>query len=362
MKVSLFSYVLVALTLWAMAPTGSNAQGCMGGDSGAGVKVQGFIQPQFNYFMNGTDADGKSLDVNNFTFNRARIGVLGEIPYDIEYYFFIETSSFKTPGATPHMLDAYVSYTRFSKWAKLSLGQFKSPFSLEQNTSCSGLYTVNRSDVVNQLAGPQRDLGVMISGGHDTMYVRYSVGLMNGTGINIVDNNNNKDIVGRVVIIPHEMFKVGGSFRASKINPTDDTQKLNDMTVFGGEFQFTWKDLIVQAEYIQGQNKLYSASKIPIYGGCGGIVGYNTLTEGTYTKSGMMFMAAYKTKWNIEPVFKFDTWDPDHSVSTDMITNITAGINYYVNDYSRVQINYVNVSEDTPVDNDMIMVQFQAKF
>ena len=45
-----------------------------------------------------------------------------------------------------------------------------------------------------------------------------------------------------------------------------------------------------------------------------------------------------------------------------MITNITAGINYYVNDYSRVQINYVNVSEDTPVDNDMIMVQFQAKF
>jgi len=40
----------------------------------------------------------------------------------------------------------------------------------------------------------------------------------------------------------------------------------------------------------------------------------------------------------------------------------TIGINYYVNDYSRVQVNYVNVAESAGVMNDMIMVQLQAKF
>lgn len=349
-------------TLWAVMPAELFAQGCTGGDSGAGVKVQGFIQPQYNYFMNGEDQDGNSLDVQNFTFNRARIGVVGSIPYDVSYYFFLEGSSFKSPGATPHLLDAFVSYTRFEKWAKISFGQFKAPFSLEQNTACSGLYTINRSEVVNQLAGPQRDLGMLITGGHDTMCVKYSIGVMNGTGMNQLDNNLNKDIVGRVVFNYKEMFYLGGSGRVSKINPTDLTQKLNDLLAFGGEFQFKWKELRVQAEYIQGQNKLYSASKVPIYGGCGGIIGYNTLDVGTYTKSGYMAMAAYKTKWNIEPVLKYDTWNADQSTSTAWTDYITVGINYYINDYSRVQLNYVKVSEAVEVMNDMLMLQFQAKF
>ncbi len=72
-------------------------------------------------------------------------------------------------------------------------------------------------------------------------------------------------------------------------------------------------------------------------------------------------MATYK-KWNLQPVVKFDTWDPDHDVVTEWRNYITVGLNYNINDYSRVMINYVNVSEGIPVDNDMIMLQLQAKF
>lgn len=358
----ILTYGVMIISLWGFFPIKGFSQGCGGGDAGAGVKVQGFIQPQFNYFMNGKDADGKSLDVNNFTFNRARIGVLGSIPYDIEYYFFIEASSFKTPGANPHLLDGFVSYTRFGKWAKISLGQFKSPFSLEQSTSCSGLYTVNRSEVVNQLAGPQRDLGVVVMGGDDSSFVRYSVGLFNGTGMNALDNNNNKDYVGRIVFNPYKYFKIGGSFRGSKINPTDPTQKYNDMMTFGGEFEFKFKDFLLQAEYIQSETKLYSSARLPIYGGCGGIVGFDTKQPGTYTKNGLMVMAIYKTPWNIEPVIKYDTYQKDVSDANTNVQYITGGLNYYVNDYSRIQLNYVHVMEKTPIDNDMFMLQFQAKF
>ena len=353
--------VLIIASIFSAISTYSLAQGCMGG-GGDLVGVLGFIQPQFNYSLNGTAADGSSLDVNNFTFNRARIGVLGEIPYDIEYYFFIEASSFKSQSKMPHLLDAYVTYTRFGKWAKISLGQFKSPFGLEQNTSCSGLYTVNRAEVTSQLAGPQRDLGVLISGGNDETLLKYSIGFMNGSGMNVEDDNNNKNIIGRLVVKPLEYLSVGGSFKYGKINPTDLAQPLNEILRYAGELQFKHNNMLLQVEYIQGQDKLFSTSRIPIYGGCGGIVGFDTKQPGTYTKSGLMVMAAYLTPWKVEPVAKFDMWNSDHSVSNATVNYLTFGINYYVNDYSRVQVNYVNVQESNPVTNDMIMVQLQAKF
>ncbi|MBN2681782.1 MAG: hypothetical protein JXR58_04690 [Bacteroidales bacterium] len=358
LKTNIFRLIIILI---AGTSLNSFSQGCMGGGK-EGVNLKGFIQPQYNYFLNGKDDDGNSLDENNFTFNRARLGVLGEIPYDIEYYFFVEMSAFKSQAATPHLLDAFVTYTRFAKWAKISLGQFKSSFGIEQSTGCSELYTVNRSEVVNQLAGPQRDLGMVIAGGHDTLLVKYSLGIMNGAGMNTTDNNNNKEIVGRLVFNPHKFVKVGGSFKMEKTNPTDLTQDLNDIQRFGGELEVKYNNLTFQTEYITGNDKLYSASRVPVYGGCGGIVGYNTLQEGTYGKSGYAVMAAFKTKWNLEPVVKYDSWDASSETDNDEINYLTIGLNYFVNDYSRVQINYVNVSEHTPIDNDMLMIQLQAKF
>lgn len=344
------SLILIASQITA------NAQGCASG-GGDLIGVTGFIQPQYNYNIN-----GNGQNTNNFTFNRARLGVMGSIPYDIDYYVMVEFSSFKTPQKTPHLLDAYVSYTRFSKWAKLSLGQFKSPFSLEQNTACSGLYTVNRSEVVNQLAGPQRDLGFMIMGGHDSLLVQYSLGFMNGTGMNVEDDNKNKDIVGRLVFNPFEGFKIGGSFKYGMINPTDLSQKQNEIYRFAGEMQYKLGGLLLQGEYIHGIDRLHSASKLPVFGGCGGIVGYETKVAGSYTKSGLWAMASYMTPWNLEPVVKFDTYNSDHGVTGKRTNYTTVGFNYYVNDYSRIQVNYVNVQESTAITNDMIMVQLQAKF
>ena len=347
----------------AMFSMNAYSQGCMeGGSSGDLIGVTGFIQPQFNYYINGKDANGQSLNKNEFTFNRARLGVVGLIPYDIDYYFAVEYSGFSNSENKVHLLDGYVSYTRFAKWAKITVGQFKSPFSLEQNTACSGLYTVNRSEVVSQLAGPQRDLGLVVSGGHDSLKFSYSVGLMNGSGMNNHDDNNNKNIVGRIVAGPFKGLKIGGSFKAGGINPTDPTEKLNNIYRFAAEAQFSWKSLLIQGEYIYGQDKLFSASRIPIYGGCGGIIGYETKQPGTYHKDGAWIIASYKTKFNIEPVLKFDTWNSDKDSRFSRVNTYTIGVNYYINDYTRLQINYANLKESREILNDMVMVQIQAKF
>jgi len=264
---NLIKSLLILTVLALIAPKFIFGQGCEGGGSSEGVNVKGFIQPQFNYYFLGEDADGNSLNENSFTFNRARIGFLGSIPYDVSYYFFIETSAFKSAGGAPYLLDAFVTYSRFAPYAKISIGSFKSPFSLEQNTSCSALHTINRTKVVGQLAGPQRDMGVMISGGADTSLVKYSIAFLNGSGLGIYDDNTGKDFAGRVVISPLDFVKVGGSFGYGKTNPTNPDSALNDKLRFAGELQVKYGNFLMQGEYIYGADELFSTSKIPIYGG-----------------------------------------------------------------------------------------------
>ncbi|MBU0763311.1 MAG: OprO/OprP family phosphate-selective porin, partial [Bacteroidetes bacterium] len=204
-----FAISMVLLT--GASSNGLFAQGCMDSGSNDGVALKGFVQPQYNYNFMEEDADGNDQDENSFYFNRARLGVLGSIPYDFSYYFFVEASPFKNQSGTPHLLDAFVTYSRLAPYAKISIGQFKSPMSQEQNTSCSGLYTVNRSAVVTQLAGPQRDLGLMIAGGNDTTLLSYSIAVMNGSGMGVTDDTKGKDFVGRLLVQPFEMIRAGGS-------------------------------------------------------------------------------------------------------------------------------------------------------
>lgn len=85
------------------------------------------------------------------------------------------------------------------------------------------------------------------------------------------------------------------------------------------------------------------------------------------------------TDINIEPIIKFESFDADQS--KDEIENIiTFGFNYFFNDWTRLQINYLYKSEisksgnytdydGTPNegltyerDNDEILMQLQVKF
>lgn len=265
------SKILSIIFLTSLSFSGFS-QGCEdGGGDDDGVKLKGFIQPRFNYNFNEPDADGNNKDANSFGFDRARIGVLGSIPYDIKYYFFVEYSSFASQTGAVSIVDAFITYDRFGAYAKISMGQFKSPFSLEQNTSCSGLSTVLRSDVVTQLAGPQRDLGIMVMGGSDTTLLRYSAAVMNGSGKNQIDNNQGKDIVGRLQIQPlkdKSMLAFGGSFRFGKTDPTNvDVEPQNDLYRYAAELKFKYEGFTLQGEYIHGIDELYSTTKVPIYGG-----------------------------------------------------------------------------------------------
>ncbi len=362
-------FYIAILALAVMLPSLSFAQGCMGGDSEDGVKVVGYIQPQFEYQFLGDDvAPLHGLNsTNSFYFNRARLGVVGNIPYDFSYYVMAELSP--TLGG-PYLLDAFISYKRFDPYLTVSMGQFKTPFGLELTTPCQSLHTVNRSRVVNELASPFRDLGIMFLGSTGELFpikdlIQYRLAITNGTGLNKFDSDKFKDFTGRLIITPVEGISVGGSYKFGKELATDaeDDAVPNEKSRWGVDVSFDKYNVLFQAEYIDGSDKGSSW----VGGGCGE---EPTLVEGDSKRNGYMALVGYMTPWNLQPIVKFESYDPDTEADYNKQNDLTFGVNYFFNEWTRLQLNYVYRSEESgdtdanyhEVDNDFFVMQVQVKF
>ncbi len=72
--------------------------------------------------------------------------------------------------------------------------------------------------------------------------------------------------------------------------------------------------------------------------------------------------------WNLQPVVKYQSYDPDTDADYNALNTITFGFNYFFNDWTRLQVNYLyNVEESSDTDpalyneydNDMLLVQLQ---
>ncbi len=327
----------------------AKAQGCASPKSADGVNVIGFVQSQYDYSLY-DEAE------SSFGFNRARIGVTGNIPYDFSYYVLLEASPFKKDGPKAYLLDAFVTYNRFS-FANVSMGSFKTPFSLEMSTPCNALHTINRSKVVNELTAPDRDMGLMLLGGSDTTLFRYAISVMNGSGILVKDPDTFKDVVGRLVFQPANWVNIGGSFKSGKSKNIDNPSLADNTSKrFGAELELDVANFLVQSEYIYGKDD----GSYTVGGGCGSDP---EVVTGSIKRSGMYVMALYKTPWNFQPVLKYENYNNDIDTKNRMEQITTFGFNYFFNDWVRLQVNYEYKAEQAKeIKNDMFMVQLQAKF
>ncbi len=320
------------------------AQGCEDGGGGEGVNIFGFFQPQYDLKFNGPDAK----EDNTFKFKRARIGLTGSIPYDFSYYVVLENSAFVSGTGNPYLLDAFISYKRY-KWFTVSVGSFKQPFGQEVNTSCSGLHTINRAFVSDQIVAPQRDMGIMILGGDKESKLNYAFAVMNGRGLGVADNNSAKDYIGRLTYKPLDFLRIGGSFRYGF--PNTDLKDDYRMS-YAGEVQIDYANFLLQGEYIYDEGDYNRAAG----GGCGS----DPISLGE-KRHGAYVQALYMTSLNIQPVFKWEYFDA--GMDDLYFSVLTFGVNYFFNDWTRLQLNY-NYRAEKPVEiyNDDISLQLQVKF
>lgn len=374
MKTKIYFTALVLSMIFVRISYG---QGCMEASSDDGIQVMGYIQPQYSYYFFDEDGQGNTLHkANSFSFKRARLGVMGSIPYDISYYVLADFSPILNDGSA-YLVDAFVTYAPFGKYAKFSIGQFKSPVSLELNTPCQALHTIRRSTVVNNLATPFRDMGIMILGSTDTLFGKkdlfsYQVAILNGSGLNQWDDNKYKDFAARLVISPWEWLRFGGSYRTGfqGIKVKDKIQGWR--TRYGAELEFEFKNFLVQGEYLFGED----VGSAPSGGGGCGTKSISADEGEIFHRDGYFVQAMYMTPWNLQPVIKYESYNPHVSNTTsytylwvedqDFIQNtLTFGLNYFLNEWTRIQINYLYNSEESgsvEFPNDAIMIQVQAIF
>ena len=316
------------------------------------IKLFGYLQSQYDH----TFSDPNE---STFLFRRARIGVLGKVYDDFSYYFMLETSPFIGSTGDAYLMDAFVTYDKYN-WARISLGSYKQPFRLEVATPCHSLTTIDRSIVADQLVAPQRDFGLGVFGGNKYNKLNYALALMNGRGLGVKDNNSKKDIVGRATYKLFDFLTIGGSFRYGFPNRNEDNPdnpRNNDHVrkSIGGELLFNFNNLHIQGEYIYDEGDYNRAAG----GGCG-----TTPVELGVRRDGAYAMVWYDTEWDVQPVFKYEFFDPNKEVNDiGYAERMTIGVNYFFNDKIRLQVNYqAHIETHINIDNDMLLAQVQVRF
>jgi phosphate-selective porin OprO/OprP len=307
--------------------------------AGKPVKISGYTQLRYQSLQE----DGKN---DSFDIRRSRLDIKGNLTPQFDYEFQGEWA-----GSSPKLLDAVLGYT-ISPELRFSGGQIKLPFSLENVTSDAKMETINRSQIVEALAarkkdviGDQngRDIGVQASGSlfksGDRAIVDYAIGVFDGAGINATDNNDQKDLAGRIVVHPIPGLDVGGSFYHGDDRWGNNSTSNQTRDRVGAEFAYYYKSLDLKGEYIRGK-------------------------DGSTKKDGWYLLAGYYVIPNVvQGVVKYDSFDPDRNKDDNRTNVTTLGLNWNVNKWALLQLDYeFKTEQGTAIDNNVLSSQLTLQF
>jgi len=306
------------------------------------LQISGLIQARYQGFQ--------QTGVNDaFDLHRARLDAKGNITDAWSYEVYTEFAG------TTKLLDAYTAY-KIADFLKFTAGQFKVPFSYESLTADSQLEFIDRSQVIEALAGRSkdvignqngRDIGAQISGSFvkiNNLYLfDYTLGVFNGAGYDVTtDNNNQKDFVARFGIHPVTGLDLGGGFYNGQDIPLPTTKVPNPVTQTRNRYGF-------DAHYVAGRLSLTAE--------------YAHGTDGTVQKDGWYAQAGYFILPKLQLVAKYDTFDPSKTITTDRSTIYYGGFNYVFNSWTKLSVDYLDRREEiVQIPNNIIEVQLQIAF
>ena len=299
-------------------------------------KISGYVQGLFQVNL---DKDGKLKDgddASTFKMRRVRLSVDGKLTKDLSYKIQGDFSR------SPMLVDAYVMYKPCNEFA-IQVGQFKTPFSLESPINPVNLEIFDYGESVQKLGGYNdvcgvgglgRDLGVMASGnlfklkGKDFSLVTYYVGIFNGNGANALDNNNRKDVVGRLEIHPWlKALTLSGSYYYGQY--LKDELNRGTRNRWSAGIQYSDGDILVRGEYLSGTTGYQEVSYndhlglTPVYNK------HLFYSEGYYAVAGYNFRFGKNNGQKLMPVLRYEHFARNLSVDQGATDYFTAGINYW---------------------------------
>lgn len=303
------------------------------------LQISGLLQERYQGFQQKGANDALDL-------HRARLNAKGNVTDNWSYEVYVEFAS------SVKLIDGYTAY-KFADFARISVGQFKIPFSNENLTSDSQLEFIDRSQGVEALVSRSkdvignsngRDIGLQVGGSFaktdDRYLFDYAVGVFNGAGYNVTtDNNYHKDVSARLAIHPIKNLDLGGSWYRGQDIPTGAT-KSQARNRYGFDVRYILGLLSFNAEYIHG-------------------------TDAAIQKDGWFAQAGYFV-WpkKIQVVAKYDTYDPNKIITTDRTNIYSGGVNFIFNKWTKLAVDYLFRHEETavPLKNNIFEAQMQLVF
>ena len=336
-------------------------------------KISGFVQGM--YQANLSDK-GDLLD-NTLRMRRVRLSVDGNLS---------KTVSYKIQGdftRSPMLVDAYVKYKPCREFA-IQVGQFKTPFTLESPINPVNLEIFDYGEAVQQLVGYKdvcgvgalgRDLGIMATGslfpvenanGYQYSIVDYAVGVFNGNGANQLDNNNRKDLVGRLEVHPglKDLTLSGsyyyGLYKGSSVSNAEVGKPYFDHGArnrWSAGAQYNDGKLVIRGEYINGktgfQKDIIDAEA-------------NLITEDHFLNSngyyGVIGYNFHAGEQKIMPVLRYEHFAKDASITKGGTNWYTVGINYWPLKSVNCKLDYSLVQKEAGDNSHRVVAMVSYKF
>lgn len=314
----LFLMILMAAAVPAVEKSTSPA------DEFPKLKLTGFTRFRYTVDMTDKKPDGFSLAA-------LRFGLTGYISQDFSYTLTLEGTN--TDNENRKLVyDAYIDTTLIRNF-RIRFGQFKYGFGLEQTTPEAELDFINKSDVVNNLIKPNRDIGVQAARDIPIGSVRstVTVAVINGSGTNLDDENNRKSVVGRLALNPFKGVQLGASYYDGTVGTADKKTRA------GLDLKVEFSRLTVKAEYLNGKDK-------------------------TVSKEGYYLAAVYSVLPAAQLLVRYDFWNSNRNAENVDAARWTFGVNYFFGKRVLWRTNYEMKRETPAFRNDLFLTQLQILF
>ncbi len=307
------------------------------------LTLEGYAQLAYTY------DDTEGAKANTFEVKRAIMMVRGKITDKWSCYFMY---SFANTGK---ILEAYTEY-KFLPELTVRVGEFKTMFSFENPMSPCNLELINcNSQAVNYLSGYDgsdplygshtgRDIGLLVYGDLFDKLITYNVGLMNGQGINRKDANNQKDIVGSLLVNPTSWLSVGGSFikgkgcavATSAVNPDIAVGQNYDRNRWAAGAKLHCKPIDIRTEYLHGKDG-------------------NVRSDGYYLTLSAHVLPSF------DIIASYDYFNRNKTLE-DKQTNYVAGVQWWFYPKCRLQLQYTYRDPKLRDASNLVQAQVQVRF
>ncbi len=309
-KITPKSAIIIIIACFGLVGSAVSQTAGQDNDPYPAYRLTGFMEQNFTHEQ---DADPETA----FSLYRARVGVAGRLNDFISVN--IVAGAVEPPNRSPQLVNGFVDFDIHPMF-QLRTGQFLVPFGLEGPEPVFLNPAVERSTVIRRMNYFRmfRDVGIQASGSQNGF--SYAIALINGTGANVAERIDPKDLLGRFGYQATDELDLGVSFHVGK-SPTPATEP--DRFQLGVDATWRSDPLLIRGEFI------FRKDELP---------GDNS----DRNQHGGYVLAGYHFNEELQGIMRLEMHRPDTDLDfgDSALTILTAGLNYYFQGNNRVSLNY----------------------